>query len=391
MIEQIRIKNFKSLVEVTVNLAKFNCLIAMNGAGKSTLLQAVDFLSRQMHGDLQAWLNARGWSASDLHCKLGMESNITLAVEFRLPSGELLTWTASFNRNRLRCTAETIWIADQRVFQSTGAGFRVADKSRQTIDFYYQGSLLSALKDARLPESLRMFRDYLRGIRSLELLSPHLLRKRSRTGETDIGLGGEKLSAFLDTIKGDARDQLLSLLKTFYPRVTDFRISRVQGGGKKLELTEAFAGHQLETEATHLNDGLLRILAILAQAASGHSLVLLDEIENGVNQEIAEKLVDTLVASPQQFVVTTHSPLILNFLDDDLARKSVQLIYKTAAGESRVRPFFEIPRIGEKLRYMAPGDAFVDTDLAALTEECIELDGHGQGQSPDSHAPGSAG
>ena len=98
------------------------------------------------------------------------------------------------------------------------------------------------------------------------------------------------------------------------------------------------------------------------------------KIENGINQEIIEKLVDTLVARPQQILVTTHSPLILNFLDDDLARESVQFIYKSPQGESHIRRFFEIPRIGEKLSYMGPGDAFVDTNLEALTEECIELD-----------------
>jgi len=33
-----------------------------------------------------------------------------------------------------------------------------------------------------------------------------------------------------------------------------------------------------------------------------------------------------------------------------------------------------IPRIGEKLSYMGPGDALVDTDLEALTKECTALD-----------------
>jgi predicted ATPase len=104
-------------------------------------------------------------------------------------------------------------------------------------------------------------------------------------------------------------------------------------------------------------------------------MILLDEIENGINQEIVETLVDTLVSSHQQMLVTTHSPLILNYLGDAVAREAVQFIYKTPEGESRIRHFFEIPRIGEKLRVMGPGDAFVDTDLSALTQECIALDG----------------
>jgi ABC-type multidrug transport system ATPase subunit len=116
------------------------------------------------------------------------------------------------------------------------------------------------------------------------------------------------------------------MLKSFYPRVADFKISKVQGGGKKLEVIETFGNYKLETEATHLNDGLLRMLAILAQSASGHSLVLLDEIENGINQEVIEKLVDTLVASPQQLVVTTHSPLFYNVLFNELNGKTCYML-----------------------------------------------------------------
>lgn len=377
MIELIRVRNFKSLGEITLPLSKFSCLIGMNGAGKSSVLQVIDFISQLMLGEIKAWLNARGWTASDLNCKLRTESNVVLGVEFRLPSGELLVWEARFNRRNLRCSGETITVDGQQVFRSSGIDFRIGDEPRKRIAFTYEGSLLSRLKDSEIPEQVRLFRDSLRSIRSLELLSMHLLRKRARTEEKDIGVGGEKLSAFLDTIKGADRDKLVSMLKSFYPRVADFKISKVQGCGKKLEVIETFGNYKLETEATHLNDGLLRMLAILAQSASGHSLVLLDEIENGINQEVIEKLVDTLVASPQQLVVTTHSPLILNFLEDDLAKKAVQFIYKTPQGESRIRPFFDIPRIAEKLNYMAPGDALVDTDLAALTKECIGMDSSG--------------
>jgi predicted ATPase len=214
-------------------------------------------------------------------------------------------------------------------------------------------------------------------IRSLELLSPQLLRKRARTSDHDIGHGGEKLSAFLDNIKGDRKEALVALLRRFYPALVDFKVASSRAGWKKLSVIEQFGMHKLETDADHLNDGLLRILAVLAQTDSDRSIVLLDEIENGINQEVIENLVDTLVASPQQMLVTTHSPLILNYLPDEVARRSVQFIYKNPDGLSKIRPFFEIPRIGDKLRSMGPGDAFVDTDLHQLTDECVELDRQG--------------
>lgn len=373
MIEFVRIRNFKSLGEVSMRLQKFNCLIGMNGTGKSSVLQAFDFISQLMRGDIGGWLEQRGWSMADLNCKLRKESNITLAVEFRLSNNRLLIWIGIFNRSTMRCTTESINIDGQFAFKVSGSSYVIGERHGQDITFTYEGSLLSALKDSELTAELLEFRNALRMIRSLELLSPQSLRKRARAGG-DIGIGGEKLSAYMDHIKGVEKALLIEALKAFYPRMTDFKVKTLRSGWKSLSVFEQFEGQVLETEAAHLNDGLLRILAVLTQAASDRSLILLDEIENGINQEIVETLVDTLVASDRQLFVTTHSPLVLNYLPDDVARQSVQFIYKTPQGESRIRHFFAIPRIAEKLRVMGPGDAFVDTNLIDLTKECMLLD-----------------
>lgn len=373
MIEMVRIRNFKSLGEVSLRLKKFNCLIGMNGAGKSSVLQAFDFLSQLMRGDLKGWLELRGWSAADLNCKLRKESNITVTVEYRLSNGALVNWLGVFNRSLMRCTWESLRINDDRILKLDGGSYTLRDRQTQSIAFVYEGSVLSSLKESELGEELTEFRNALQGIRSLELLSPQSLRRRARAGD-DIGMGGEKLSAYLDHIKGEQKDRLVESLRLFYPRLTDFKVKTLRSGWKSLWVFEQFEGHKLETEAAHMNDGLLRILAVLTQAASDRSLILLDEIENGINQEIVEQLVDTLVASPQQLFVTTHSPLVLNYLPDEIARDSVQFIYKTPEGESRIRRFFDIPRVSDKLRVMGPGDAFVDTNLVELTGECLALD-----------------
>ena len=56
---------------------------------------------------------------------------------------------------------------------------------------------------------------------------------------------------------------------------------------------------------------MLRLLTILAQTQTLHSFLLFDEIENGVNPELVEKLVNVLLNARQQVLVTTHSPMIL--------------------------------------------------------------------------------
>lgn len=379
MIKSVRVANFKSLAGVTIPLGRFSCLVGMNGAGKSTVLQALDFVSQLMRGDVQGWLDRRGWTAADLNCKLRNERNIRFRVSFQTAQSGMLTWIGAFNRTDLRCTQEDVVLingdkTDTKVLRLSGQTYSMGGRESQAIAFEYQGSILSALKDSELAAPLLEFRDALRRVRSLELLAPDKLRKSARVSEHDIGAGGERLSAYLDNIKGDRKAQLVALLQRFYPALVDYKITSQKSGWKKLSVFEQFESHKLETEALHLNDGLLRILAMLTQSNADRSLLLLDELENGINQEIVETLVDTLLQSPQQLLVTTHSPLLLNYLPDDVAREAVQFLYKTPQGETKIRRFFSIPRMSAKLDAMGPGDAFVDTDLRLLARECIEMD-----------------
>jgi len=387
MIETISIGNFKSLAKVTIQLDKFNCLVGMNGTGKSTILQAMDFISQQMHGYPYTWMDNRGWESKDLYSRTGdlraANKGIVLFVKYRLDDGRKIKWAGSLNRASMRLTREFFELEGEKILDVTDNKYKLLDQVHD-IALEYKGSILSRLKDSLLPDELREFRDAIRHIRSLELLSPHLLRKRSRLQDKDIGAGGEKLSGFLATIKGDGKARLLDLLQRFYPQLHDFKVATVKGGWKRLVVSEGYliadgpktgTTAYFDTEAIQLNDDLLRILAILAQAEVGKtSLLLLDEIENGINPEIVEKLVDTLVNSPMQLLVTSHSPMILNYLPDDVARKAVQFVYKNPQGQTRVRRFFDIPRIGQKLDCMGPGEAFVDTNLHELSRECVAQD-----------------
>jgi predicted ATPase len=404
MLEIFNVHNFKSLVNFEMRLSRFNVLIGMNGAGKSTILQAIDFMSQLMYGKMDDWLVSRNWTAADLPSKLlsGVPVSLSICLSETIAGQATdIYWDSDFQRKDLACSKESV--VGQSLLTMTGSGraypllevaarhYRLwgvkkevkndvlaphlaSKEGREAIAFTYQGSILSQLVDGQLSPELRVLRDRLRNIRSLELLSPHLMRQKARGSAGDIGFGGEKLSSFVSGIKGEARTELVRLLQVFYPRLIDLKASSTRGGWKRLAIVEEFNGRQIETEARHINDGLLRILAILAQSQTDRSLLVFDEIENGVNPELVEKLVQTLLASRQQMIVTTHSPLILNYLDDATARESVQFVYKSAEGHTRIRRFFDLPRINQKLAFMGAGEAFVDTDLVALTEECLALD-----------------
>ena len=390
MIKSIHISNFKSLVDFRLPpgrfgasplrqpvLSQFTCLIGLNGTGKSTVLQALDFLCHLVTGDVEEWLRSREWKASDL-ISSGSKSPV---IEFQLIFGdtnhEAIAWTGRFNISHMRCTLETIYRLKEvsplwfPVFSLSDRRIRIKhsllDKGTTAdLQFNYQGSVLSHYAPpSDAPPEIHQVKAEMAGLRSLELLSPHLIRKRARKAE-DIGVGGEKLSAFLATLKTDQIQAFVEMMQQFYPGLRDVSVTSVKAGWKSLKVIEsALEGRSID--AAHMNDGLLRIMAIVSQAQSKHSVLLFDEIENGINPELARQLVDFLLKLDKQVIVTTHSPLILNYIPDETARKSVFFLYKGVKGSSRCHPFFDLPETREKLEALGPGEVFADTSLTELS------------------------
>lgn len=378
-LQKIRLDNFKSLVDFEMDLAAFTCLIGLNGAGKTTVLQAIDFLAQLMSGQLTEWLKQRDWKATDLLCKLTKKRTIGFSVDLQLDNGKKALWKGDFNTQtqKLYCSSETVTMEGQPELRVTESKYALAGSaSLIPIPFTYQGSILSQLKESVLNPDLLAVKRALQSIKSLELLSPHLIRKSAKAAD-DVGVGGEKLSAFLASLPEAKKSIIIDCMKDFYPDFVDYQVSSIRSGWKKLLIEEKFHSLSegsffpppLSTEARHINDGLLRLLTILAQTQTTHSFLLFDEIENGVNPELVEKLVNVLLKAPQQVLVTTHSPMILNYLPDEIARESVILIYKTPQGYSQATRFFDIPSIAHKLGLLGPGEVFVDTDLNALVQE----------------------
>lgn len=372
MITSIWIDNFKSLVDFKIELAKFNCVVGLNGAGKSTLLHALDFISQLMVGDISGWLDSRGWESSDFNSKLTRKSNIDFKIALTL-DGQQILWSGSFNRSSLSCTKETIMQNGEKILVVEDGGYTQQNFGRREINFEYEGSILSRLKENPKSKIFKNIKDMILNIRSLDLISPELLRSRTRSAGGKLGLGGEKLSAYIHEAGEAVKHQLTEELKTVYPQLDSIVTKSLNAGWKQLEIQERFGDKKFSSTARHANDGLLRLMAIMLQLQIGNAFLLFDEIENGINPELIEYLIDHLVKSPDQILVTTHSPMILNFMEDKVAKAGVHYLYKTQEGFTRSIRLFDIPSLAKKLEFMGPGEAFIDTNLLELYQEIAQL------------------
>jgi predicted ATPase len=376
------INNFKSLDEFELDFSKFTCLIGLNSAGKSTLLQVIDFISAQMRGDITGWLKSRDWDAMELVSKVTNEDYIVIVLVFYY-NEELYGWSLGFDTNLKRVIDEEIDLIidfnneskDKIIFKVKESKFMInkdGEINEGEIIQEYEGSFLAKLKPELLPDVIVEFREYLQNIYSLDLLSPRELKKESQDGLA-LGLSGENLSAFLNSFDETQKNNILKNLQECYPNIVDYSVQPTANGYYRLEVTEKFKDKVITNEAKYLNDGVLRLIAIFAQLESKQRFLLFDEIENGINSELIETLMDILITSKHQIIVTTHSPMILNYIEDDIAKESVKYIYKTKEGLTQSIPFFDIPSMAEKLEMMGAGSAYVDTNLEDLIEEIEEV------------------
>jgi len=380
-ISKIKCNNFKSLVDFELPVAKFTCLVGLNGAGKSTVLQFVDFLSQLVRGRIDVWLEDRGWSARELRSGTCSSDLIEFAVELEDEAHGRFSWSGEFDTNTLRCTSEsfkspseylTVDNSGWAYHKSATAGSESGnDEVLRSLRF--QGSLLSILGSPTVPASLMVIKDFFTRTHSLELLSPELMRSRPRQSSGSVGTRGEGLAAYIHEMSDEQRQRIIERLKVVYGQLESVQSKTLRAGWKQLSVNETFAGQSLQTDARHINDGMLRLMAIIAELESDHAFLLFDEIENGVNPELVKFLIDTLLEARQQILVTTHSPVVLNYLPDSVAREGMIYLFKTPEGVTKAVRFFDIARMAKKLTMMGPGEVFADTDLFRLPEEIESL------------------
>ena len=79
----------------------------------------------------------------------------------------------------------------------------------------------------------------------------------------------KKLSAFLSELSEEQKAKLENQLKDIYPAFKHFTTSSLKSGWKRLSVVENYRNRKLTSEARHINDGMLRVMAIVAQNTYG--------------------------------------------------------------------------------------------------------------------------
>ncbi|MCK6558883.1 AAA family ATPase [candidate division KSB1 bacterium] len=186
-----------------------------------------------------------------------------------------------------------------------------------------------------------------------------------------IGLMGENLAAFLNTLQALDKRKFQAIeksLRTIVPTANGIVVTVNDLGQVELRVREGDA----EIPARLLSEGTLRILGLLALfgAQEPPSLIGFEEPENGVHPRriklIAELWKNHAAPADTQVIITTHSPLLADLINDDCL-----YVCRRSAGRTSIEPFTTFGPLG---RPAAIADALDEQEKLPVSERILRGD-----------------
>ena len=406
MLKSLRLENFKSFKNAELSLGDLTVLVGTNASGKSNIRDAFRFLhgisrgysiaeiigEKYGEGGVLQWRGIRGGTKEITYC--GADS-FAIAISFSVRDGDteydmdyrievrLANPVPYIIAESLKCEQK-----EYPIFESQSA-YTLGFSNSNGIRFYDYWKTYTVYANPTTIETYDYIANYIpvlsqvskggkiygQGVRrnfdssiakkfcELALnaisdmrfldLSPDLMKLPSFSGQNVLGDRGENLSSvMLDICRDETRKAiLLDWLQSLTPMdAKDFDFPEDFTGKVLLRIEEA-SGQK--TTAYSASDGTLRFLGLLAALLGNQRsrFYFFEEPENGIHPNrlsLLLQLMEQEVAnSSMQIVITTHSPLLLNFLSPTSLEYASLMYRKGDRAESRITKIMDIPNARE--------------------------------------------
>lgn len=147
----------------------------------------------------------------------------------------------------------------------------------------------------------------------------------------------------------EKKSKLIEFIKSLPEQnINDIVFFKNRRGEYSFELVETFGGKERYCEQELLSDGTLRVLAIATAllAAKEGSLVVIEEIDNGVHPSRAKLLLAEMQKCAKernlQLLLSTHNPALMNALPDESLKDVVFCYRDPIEGDSRLVKLSEL-------------------------------------------------
>lgn len=362
MLRTLRIENYKSLRDVTVELGRFNVVIGGNGAGKTNFLEALGLLGCAASGRVD----------DDSLMKRGIRPGLpSLYKTAFAPLPDFINLTASTDTASYQVSLqnpldnpESAWrfgqewlregkaIVASRTHGMGSIHLQPEAKLPVNLDPHETIATLAGVTSARPGVSALL--EALRGYAIYTPFTPMLRGTTPDPGQRDpVGLAGGRLA---EAVLGADAEQLQAIVHDLIDWAAEFDV----GTAASAQLSPAVAAtrdvlrfrdrYMVEgrnwLSAFDASEGALYVLFLAVLAVHPHAprLLAVDNVDQALNPRLARALIervqDLVLADPTrpQMLLTTHNPLVLDALRLEHPDVRLLIVERQRDGSTGVRP-----------------------------------------------------
>ncbi|MBC8204272.1 AAA family ATPase [bacterium] len=371
MIEELRLKNFRSFRDTTIKLKPFSVFIGPNGCGKSNLISVFEFIGRAVKEDVKAAFSALGGSFfSTRHIKAGVDDPIQIDISYR-ERGEPPDEEKKIGRLRPRKFTYHISIIDKEGEPVVTDEWLRAKKPSLKIGgapwFYLKvdekkGKVASPKGEYEVREDItldlvrsesyelilgggRFLKDYPQVQKFNKFITnwyiskfePGQARYSSKYSKVfRLSSSGDNLVLVIENMKTYHEDILNDVEEVLSDKIPGFlgvKIKESDDGRHFISIKEDSNPEGFPPNA--ISDGTIRLLGmmLIMRDPNPPDIICIEEPENNLHPHLLEILVDEFRTASKnvQVIVTTHSPYFI-----DKCRPSEIFIIDKKDGESMI-------------------------------------------------------
>jgi predicted ATPase len=392
MLTTFTFENFKSYRQARLPLAPLTVLIGANASGKSNAIEGMRLLSWLAQGQKLSAIQYAVQSADRVVRgtveSLAYERGTSFGLGAETSATEWNQLSISFQRRAdgLHIAGETLTHEGANVplyrldqpsqGRSTDAGvaynnFKPGGKkphvtcsdqaavlTQLTSPAAFEASHAEARK--RIPQTTQQLEQWLSAMLFLDPV-PARMREYAFPSDATLQGDGRNLSAVLFNLWGkneqaseapytSQRAAILGFIQSLPEQdISGLSFLEEPRGGVMVKLTETFGGQTRDYDASLLSDGTLRVLSIAAAMLSApeDSLVVIEEIDNGVHPSRARRLLQNIreIAERRRLrvLLSTHNPALLDALPDSALPDVVFCYREPKDGSSRLLRLQDAP------------------------------------------------
>ncbi|MEP7120820.1 MAG: AAA family ATPase [Byssovorax sp.] len=370
MITRLTVENFKCLQKTSLDLGPFTVLIGANDSGKSSLLDAIHVLGRTVNETLAESLSAEEGEPAGSFDELVWRRDETRKIGIAI---EATSGTKKFSYSLALAAGPELHA--EKIESKDGSVLYFGSHSRGPDTTSFNAVLRQKTDGAP------MLREIVHGFASTAKyrFEPHAIRRVAPLASNPrLTRTGDNLPEALDAIftgpDRTAAQKLESALHAAIPTLSGLALRTVRAAGvntisKVLDFVLAGTSPPVTIPATQASEGALMLTAFLTLAyGDTPEVLLIEEPENGLHPTRLQTVIDLLRQistgavgnRPRQVIMTTHSPLLLNYLKPE----EVRIVRRDPERGTEVTPMIDVPNIDRMLGEFGMGELWY-----LLTEE----------------------